>query len=100
MDLGSPYFVLLSIGLALGCHWVLRWGPRIGVKRLALVDVCIAAVVGGILGGRILHVLAEPLPGHALSSGELARLEQKLAELDRELEGVNLGSYPWFRAVF
>lgn len=82
MDLGSPYFVLLSIGLALGCHWVLRWGPKIGVKRLALVDVCIAAVVGGILGGRILHVLAEPLPGHALSSGELARLEQKLPGLD------------------
>ena len=46
MDVGSPYFLLLSIGLALGCHWFLRWGARLGIARLALVDVCIAAVVG------------------------------------------------------
>ena len=54
MDLGSPYFLLLAIGLALGCRWVLRWGERIGIRRLTLVDVCIAAVVGG-LSGRLIR---------------------------------------------
>ncbi|MGE0709278.1 MAG: prolipoprotein diacylglyceryl transferase [Planctomycetota bacterium] len=82
MDTGSPYFLLLSIGMALGCHWALRWAPRLGIARLALIDVCIAAVVGGIVGSRVLHVVAEPLPGHALTSHELDDLRARLPELD------------------
>lgn len=84
MDLGSPYFVMLAIGFALAFVWFLRHGQRLGLARVGLVDVCIAAVVAGMVGGRLLHVAVEPLPEHALGEHELAGLRAALPALDAE----------------
>ena len=72
----SPYFVLLTVGLALGCLFLLWRGERQGVQRIVLVDVCLAAVFGGLAGGRLLHVLVEPLPADpvVLDAGEREHL--------------------------
>ena len=62
----------------------------------------VPSIVQAMLGD-IGHRLQRGVPVHSLTvrsaglrEGDVA---EKLAELDRELEGVNLGSYPWFRAV-
>ena len=73
---GSPYFALLALGFAVGCAWAIRRGQDLGITRLAMVDVCIAAVVGGLLGGRALHVAVEPLPGDSISQQEHAKLQE------------------------
>lgn len=72
----SPYFALLFLGLSLGCAFLLWRGQRAGLARIVLVDVCLAAVFGGIAGGRLLHVLVEPLPADpvSLSAEERAAL--------------------------
>ena len=67
MPLGeSPYFVLLALGFATAFWWAGRVAPRLNVPRLALIDACLAALVGGIVGSRALHIVAEPLPGDPL----------------------------------
>lgn len=83
MPLGeSPYFVLLAIGFALAFWWAGRVRERLGIARLALIDVCIAALVGGIVGSRALHVVAEPLPGDPLGEAAVyqARVDAEAAE--------------------
>ncbi len=84
MPLGSPYLVLLTIGLTVGCLWFLRRGRAQGLLEVALIDVCIAAVIGGMVGSRALHVAVEPLPGHVLDAGERAELERLTHEVDPE----------------
>lgn len=84
-QLGSPYFLFLAIGFAFGFLWLVRTGEARGLPRLGLIDVCIAAILGGICGGRLLHVVAEPLPAHDLQPREIAELEAKLPELDPAL---------------
>ena len=84
--LGSPYFLFLAIGFACGFLWLVRTGEARGLPRLGLIDVCIAAILGGICGGRLLHVVAEPLPAHDLQPAEIAALEVKLTELDADLD--------------
>lgn len=82
MNLGSPYFLLLTIGFALGCAWFIREGGRRDFKRVALIDICLGAIVGGVLGGRLLHVVAEPLPSYALSESEKEHALSDASELD------------------
>lgn len=84
MNLGSPYFLLLAIGFAIGCWWFVRRGEKLGVARVALIDVCIFAIIGGLAGGRLLHVLVEPLPDHTLGAHEREELRTRLDGLDPE----------------
>jgi len=85
--LGSPYFLFLAIGFALGFVYLVRVGESEGFQRLGLIDICIAAILGGLIGGRILHVVAEPLPAHPLQAGEVERLRERAPELDPVLQG-------------
>jgi phosphatidylglycerol:prolipoprotein diacylglycerol transferase len=60
--LGEPipaYFTLLMVGVALAIWSVVRWGKRVGVDHQSLIDAGLASIIGGVLGGRILHVLAD-----------------------------------------
>lgn len=83
MPLGeSPYFVLLAIGFALAFVWAGRARERVGIPKLAVIDVCIAALVGGIVGSRALHVAVEPLPGDPLGQHEVAELRERAEQLD------------------
>lgn len=78
----SPYFSLLALGLAIGCAWFVWAGERRGLPRVVLIDVCLAAVIGGVAGGRLLHVVAEPLPGYAVGPEARAVLAERAAGLD------------------
>src|SRR5690606_32762039 len=48
----------------------------------ALIDACIAALVGGIVGARALHVIAEPLPGDPLPPSAVAQARADAEALD------------------
>lgn len=80
--LGSPYLVMLAAAFAAAFAWAHRRAPRLGIDRLALTDVCIAALVGGIVGARLLHVAAEPLPGDPLDPAGVARVRELLPALE------------------
>jgi phosphatidylglycerol---prolipoprotein diacylglyceryl transferase len=83
MPLGdSPYFVLLAIGFGVAFLWANSVGDRLGLPRLARIDVCIAALVGGIVGSRALHVMVEPLPGDPLGPEALAHVRADAEGLD------------------
>lgn len=83
MNVGSPYFVMLTIGFAAGMVWFLRRARRIeGVEYPHLIDLCIGALVFGVVGGRVLHIAVEPLPGHALTPAEVAHVREALDDLD------------------
>lgn len=82
MSLGSPYFLLLAIGLGLGCGWYVRAGTRAGFPRVMLIDICLGAVIGGVIGGRLLHIAVEPLPSYSLSPAERHDVEADAAKLD------------------
>ncbi|MBL4846733.1 MAG: prolipoprotein diacylglyceryl transferase [Planctomycetes bacterium] len=84
--LGSPYFLFLAIGFGFGFLYLVRVGEARGLPRLGLIDVCIAAILGGLIGGRILHVVAEPLPGHDLQPHQIQELADKAPTLDPELQ--------------
>lgn len=84
--LGSPYFLFLAIGFALGFLYLVRVGEAEGFQRLGLIDICIAAILGGLIGGRILHVVAEPLPAHPLQAAEVEVLRAKLVDRDPVLQ--------------
>jgi prolipoprotein diacylglyceryltransferase len=84
--LGSPYFLFLAIGFALGFVYLVKVGESEGFPRLGLIDICIAAILGGLIGGRILHVVAEPLPAHDLQANEIERLRAELPERDPVLQ--------------
>ena len=59
---GEPipaYFTLLMFGYAVAIYSVVRWGKRVGLNHDSLIDAGLASILGGILGGRLLHVLAD-----------------------------------------
>jgi phosphatidylglycerol:prolipoprotein diacylglycerol transferase len=59
---GEPipaYFTLLMLGCAAASYSVVRWGKRVGIDHQSLIDAGLASIIGGVLGGRILHVLAD-----------------------------------------
>ena len=84
MSVGSPYFVLLTIGFAAGMVWFQRRARGLGLDPTDLIDLCIAALICGVVGSRLLHVAVEPLPGYALAPHEVAHTREALAELDAE----------------
>jgi len=55
----SAYFTLLLLGFALATVVVRRWAVRVGLDPASIVDCGLASIVGGIAGGRLLHVLAD-----------------------------------------
>jgi phosphatidylglycerol---prolipoprotein diacylglyceryl transferase len=55
----SAYFSMLLLGYALAVALVALWAKRRGLDVQAVIDCGLAAVIGGIVGGRILHVLAD-----------------------------------------
>ena len=60
--LGEPipaYFTLLMLGYAVAIYSVVRWGERQGLQTAPLIDAGLASILGGILGGRVLHVIAD-----------------------------------------
>jgi len=60
--LGEPipaYFTLLMLGYAVAIYSVVRWGERMGLETAPLIDAGLASILGGILGGRVLHVIAD-----------------------------------------
>jgi phosphatidylglycerol:prolipoprotein diacylglycerol transferase len=59
---GEPipaYFTLLMLGYAAAIFSVVRWGKRVGLDHQSLIDAGLASIIGGVLGGRVLHVLAD-----------------------------------------
>ncbi len=60
--LGEPipaYFTLLMLGFAIAIYSVVRWGKRLGLDHDSLIDAGLASILGGIIGGRLLHVFAD-----------------------------------------
>ena len=55
------YSLLLSLGLVLGAAWSMRQGPRLSkaLTPLDLLDASLWTAAGGLLGGRLLYVLAD-----------------------------------------
>jgi len=54
-----PYFTLLSIGFIFAIYLARRWADRQGLDPRKMVDFGILMVIWGILGSRVLHVLAD-----------------------------------------
>lgn len=65
MEVGSPWFLFFALALLGAVGWSLREGARRGIPRVVVIDVGIAALVGGMVGGRVHHVLFEPLPAES-----------------------------------
>jgi phosphatidylglycerol:prolipoprotein diacylglycerol transferase len=55
----SAYFSLLMFGFAVAIYNVVRWAKRVGVDHQSIIDCGLASIIGGVLGGRLLHVLAD-----------------------------------------
>ena len=55
----SAYFGLLLVAFAAATLSLVRWAKRVGVDPQSAIDFGLASVVGGVLGGRLLHVLAD-----------------------------------------
>jgi phosphatidylglycerol:prolipoprotein diacylglycerol transferase len=59
---GEPipaYFSLLMLGYAVAITSVVRWAKRVGLDHQAIIDAGLASILGGIIGGRLLHVFAD-----------------------------------------
>src|SRR4051812_29962476 len=59
---GEPipaYFTLLMFGFGIAIYNVVRWAKRVGVDHQSIIDCGLASIIGGIVGGRILHVFAD-----------------------------------------
>jgi phosphatidylglycerol:prolipoprotein diacylglycerol transferase len=59
---GEPipaYFSLLMLGYAVAIYHVVRWAKRTGRDTHAVIDAGLASIIGGVIGGRLLHVLAD-----------------------------------------
>ena len=76
---GSPWFAFLALALAAAVGWSVLEGRRRGISRVLVIDIGIAALVGGLVGGRIHHVLFEPLPADPLGPEEREELRTALA---------------------
>jgi len=60
--LGEPipaYFTLLMFGFSLGIYSAVRWSKRVGLDHDSIIDMGLASILGGIIGGRLLHVFAD-----------------------------------------
>ena len=55
----SAYFTLLLFGYAVAIYSVVRWAKRAGVDHQSIVDCGLASILGGVIGGRLLHVIAD-----------------------------------------
>jgi len=53
------YFAMLSIGLVLATWLGSRWIGRLGLDRELIWDLGLAMTIAGVIGSRILHVLAD-----------------------------------------
>jgi phosphatidylglycerol---prolipoprotein diacylglyceryl transferase len=53
------YFAMLSIGFALATYIGARQVHRLGLDREVVIDLGLAMVIAGVIGSRILHVLAD-----------------------------------------
>jgi phosphatidylglycerol:prolipoprotein diacylglycerol transferase len=53
------YFAMLALGLALATWIGARWIGRLGLDREVVVDLGLAMTIAGVIGARILHVLAD-----------------------------------------
>lgn len=59
---GEPipaYFTLLLAGFALAIFIVYLWAKRVGLDHQSIIDAGLASILGGIIGGRLLHVFAD-----------------------------------------
>lgn len=54
-----PYFTLLLLGFAVAVFVGARASSRLGLDREVIIDLGLYAVLFGVLGGRILHVIAD-----------------------------------------
>ncbi len=59
---GEPipaYFSMLLLGYTVAIYHVVRWAKRTGRDHQAVIDAGLASIIGGVIGGRLLHVLAD-----------------------------------------
>lgn len=59
---GEPvpaYFTLLMFGFAVAIYSVVRWAKRVGIDHQSIIDCGLASIIGGVIGGRLLHVFAD-----------------------------------------
>jgi phosphatidylglycerol---prolipoprotein diacylglyceryl transferase len=60
--LGEPipaYFALLALGFTTATFLCARWAKRAGLDHDVILDLGLIAVLAGVLGARVLHVLAD-----------------------------------------
>lgn len=53
------YFTLLMVGFATATLQAARWSRRAGLDHEVIIDLALLSVVVGVIGGRVLHVLAD-----------------------------------------
>ncbi|MBL8600574.1 MAG: prolipoprotein diacylglyceryl transferase [Myxococcales bacterium] len=53
------YFAMLAVGFALATWLGARWLGRLGQDREVVIDLGLAMVVAGVVGSRLLHVVAD-----------------------------------------
>ena len=53
------YFAMLAMGFALATFIGARWLGRLGQDREVVIDLGLAMVVAGVIGSRLLHVIAD-----------------------------------------
>lgn len=59
---GEPipaYFAMLMVGFAVATFQAARWAKRAGYDHDVIIDLGLVAVIAGVLGGRLLHVIAD-----------------------------------------
>jgi phosphatidylglycerol---prolipoprotein diacylglyceryl transferase len=54
-----PYFAMLLLGFGLAIALAARWARRMGIDREAIIDLGLFSLVWGIVGARLMHVLAD-----------------------------------------
>jgi phosphatidylglycerol---prolipoprotein diacylglyceryl transferase len=58
LEVGAPaYFILLIVGFTFATAVAVMWARRIGENPDVIVDLSLAALLMGVVGGRIFHVL-------------------------------------------
>ncbi len=53
------YFAMLSVGFALATYVGARQVARLGLDREVIIDLGLAMVIAGVIGSRVLHVIAD-----------------------------------------
>jgi phosphatidylglycerol:prolipoprotein diacylglycerol transferase len=58
LEVGAPaYFILLIVGFTFATAVAVMWARRIGENPDVIVDLSLAALLMGVVGGRVFHVL-------------------------------------------